>query len=333
MNFIIDLQKTRVSCFMAAIVLLFVSCSEKTEYQKGVEARNKNDWQASVTHFNNIQQSSPDYDSAQVQIEHIRNAIARALMERFQQGDYLSVIQFIDNYRGVLKDPTFDTIRTSMNTVFLRESEKLTQSTKACYGLVLGRQYDKASEVLKKYPTPLIKTSIMATRLLEMLEDLNDQRNFESYRSSSWKRYQAEANEIRKSQIFNETNAWTSSNYSSKPIRYWRGTIRRLSTDKGGSKVEVAVESKVAGVAVEYRTSMALWSDESTIQSGSLVYDQLADINVGDDVFFSFSFIPDEDRGVREGSLTESGSMYNPEFIVKFSEILSTEQFKRQVNL
>lgn len=314
--------------FVTVILLTIISCSEKTEYQKGLDAKAKNDWQESLTHFYAIQPNSSDYDSAQAQIKQINGAIIISFKEPFEKSDYLSIIGFIDNHRALLKDPMFDTIRTSVNTIFLRESKDLAQSVASCYAFVLRGQYDDASEVLKKYPVPLINTNNRATRLLKIIEGVQKQRFFESKRAEFWKLYNAGSNEIRKSQVFNEANNWSASNYSSGS--YWRGTVKQLSTNKGGSTVDLSIESTRSGFTVEYKTSMSFFDDESMIRAGTAVYNQLADITIGDEVFFSFSFLPDKERGLREGSLTESGSMYNPEFIVRFSETLSMKEVKRQ---
>ncbi|MDP2209177.1 MAG: hypothetical protein Q8K98_10475 [Bacteroidota bacterium] len=318
-------MKIRIN-LVTVVLLTIISCSEKTDYQKGLDAKFKNNWQTSLTHFYAIPPNSPDYDSAQAQIKHINNAIIISFKEPFEKGDYLSIVQFIDNNPVFLKDPMFDTIRISVNTIFLRESKQLAQSMATCYTFVLRGQYDNASEVLHKYPTPLINTNNQAAKLFRIIQGVQAQRLFESKRASFWKNYNIALNEIKKSQIFNEANNWTASNYSYGT--YWRGTIKQLSTDKGGSKVDISIESTQSGFTVEYRTSMSFFEDKSMIRSGTAVYNQLSDVAVGDEVFFVFSFIPDKERSIREGSLTESGSMYKPEFIVDFTEILSMKELK-----
>ena len=56
-------------------------------------------------------------------------------------------------------------------------------------------------------------------------------------------------------------------------------------------------------------------------KKGSKIYDQAAELSEGDYVYFSAELIQSSQKGIRETSLTESGSLGSPEFIVRFTDI------------
>ena len=58
---------------------------------------------------------------------------------------------------------------------------------------------------------------------------------------------------------------------------------------------------------------------------GSIIYNQSSELKVGDHVYFSAILIMDQKKGIKEISFTEMGSLSNPEFIVKFTDIRSAE--------
>ena len=61
--------------------------------------------------------------------------------------------------------------------------------------------------------------------------------------------------------------------------------------------------------------------DNTLIENGSDLYNSISDLSEGDRVVFSGTFIPDDSDFIREGSVTERGSMTDPEFILKFSDV------------
>ena len=61
--------------------------------------------------------------------------------------------------------------------------------------------------------------------------------------------------------------------------------------------------------------------DETLIENGSELYNAIADLSKGDKVVFSGTFASDERDFIREASVTERGSMTDPEFILKFSDV------------
>jgi len=57
------------------------------------------------------------------------------------------------------------------------------------------------------------------------------------------------------------------------------------------------------------------------IEHGSPLYKTISELNLGDKVMFSGTFLSGEDDYIAEGSLTEFGAMTSPDFIFRFSDI------------
>ena len=57
------------------------------------------------------------------------------------------------------------------------------------------------------------------------------------------------------------------------------------------------------------------------LEPGSAVFDQLLKMKAGDDIIFSGSFVPSDDDCVQELSLTQQGSMTDPEFVFRFTGV------------
>ncbi|MDL2260013.1 hypothetical protein LJB99_03995 [Deltaproteobacteria bacterium OttesenSCG-928-K17] len=103
-------------------------------------------------------------------------------------------------------------------------------------------------------------------------------------------------------------------------VNDWVGTIRNLeTTSEGNAAVSIAI-----GSDIEIQT----WNNEiSDIGAGTLIsqdtalYDALAQLSRGQKVKFSGSFLRSDEDYYEETSLTIDGSMTQPEFLFKFSDV------------
>jgi len=153
-----------------------------------------------------------------------------------------------------------------------------------------------------------------------------DQAAFESERAVFAKRYRDADTEMRKSAVFSEAaeRAVAIFKPTQGTLSSWRGTLKEVTTDEGGARAFVVIESELSGLTVGYRTwnnALSDISDKTAIAKGSAVYKQLIDLKPGAAVIFSGRVIGDRIRGIKEVSLTESGAMRAPEFLLRFSSI------------
>ncbi|HZH43203.1 MAG TPA: hypothetical protein VEY50_03855 [Lysobacter sp.] len=139
--------------------------------------------------------------------------------------------------------------------------------------------------------------------------------------------YEAGENEIQKSLAFNNCNEQRATSVQAQGARGWVGKLVDISTDQGADVVAVTIEASVDGFPIRYSTASNRLSDlagNSLITPGSTLFNVLAQMREGDLVTFDASFLPDPEgeRDLWETSLTERGSMVEPNFLVRFSRIV-----------
>ncbi len=150
------------------------------------------------------------------------------------------------------------------------------------------------------------------------------QRAFHALNAGCKARYEAGQNDIRKSEAFNACNHQRREFADANTISGWIGTLDVMATDQGASEVRVSIDADVDGYAVEYNTPGAGLFDEDSpnvIRPGSPVFEKLAQMKTGDRIVFDGLFLPDTDRGISESSLTEAGSMREPTFYIRLSDV------------
>lgn len=147
-----------------------------------------------------------------------------------------------------------------------------------------------------------------------------EQTSFFFKRQEFCKLYNAQANEIKASQIYTETNEWSSLFMSNEDfeINSWEGTLATISTDKGGDYLDVVIESEIDGYHITFQSTRLLGS--GGIAKGTAVYNQIAELSEGQNVAFTGKF-KDEGGKLAENSITESGSVCQPTFEIEFSDV------------
>ena len=134
--------------------------------------------------------------------------------------------------------------------------------------------------------------------------------------------YDAAPNELRKSEV----RTWRGSLIrsalgGSRTVYQWIGKAYGMTTNsEGQASLDVSL---LGSDRIELETS-SLFHDpnETVINQGTILYSEIADLDSGDVVVFSGTFLPSEREDyVWEGSETELGSMEYPEFLFKFIAI------------
>jgi len=138
--------------------------------------------------------------------------------------------------------------------------------------------------------------------------------------------YRAGTNEIQRSVAFNSCNDSRSQFAANSPIRGWLGTVESISTDQGADVVSFRIATSIDGFDITYGTLSNRMSDArhgSLITQSSPLFGVLANLQVGDKVAFDGEFLGDPagKTGTWESSMTERGSMEEPEFNVRFTKV------------
>lgn len=159
-----------------------------------------------------------------------------------------------------------------------------------------------------------------------LVVDPDYQMHFEQARTSKVKAYSKAINEIQQSAIFNQANAETSALISKNGAHFvgWTGILSTISTSHGGKDVFIAIDSSWG----------ASYKINEDVPLSSPIYHQASTLKEGQHVKFSGTLIPaDDSLNHWERSLTEIGSLDNPEFRVAFDNIEPIQTPGKQGNL
>jgi len=138
--------------------------------------------------------------------------------------------------------------------------------------------------------------------------------------------YKHASNEIQKSAVFNDCNKTRGKYLVNQSLRFnnWIGELIDISTDQGGDVASIRIRSDAADFRIYYQTHNNRLSDSgvnSLLRKGTAIYNQLSEINEYEYVLFSGSFVPDNEKGIKERSITEKGCVSEPEFIIRFTSV------------
>lgn len=103
-------------------------------------------------------------------------------------------------------------------------------------------------------------------------------------------------------------------------VRDWVGTVQLLSSNNEGKGVLDVSISRRANVTT-WNNSLSDMSSQTLITPGTPLHDAALQLTKGQTVIFSGTFITGEKDCFREGSLTQSGSMTDPDWIFRFTAI------------
>lgn len=154
----------------------------------------------------------------------------------------------------------------------------------------------------------------------QTIQKPTNQIDFENVVTKFIEPYKQAKNELKKSSIRSERMSAISNTLDGFAVIEWVGKINDLSTNSEGK----AILSIRITPDIEIKTWNNALSDISAktlIDQNSNLYNQLMELEIGENVKFSGVFFSSEDNFIQETSLTEEGSMMNPEFSMKFSTV------------
>jgi len=103
-------------------------------------------------------------------------------------------------------------------------------------------------------------------------------------------------------------------------VSAWVGTLQHLSTT-GEGKAVLGIKLPCGAEVKTWNNAFSDITDGTLIPQTSALYEALSNLNKGDRVRFSGELFADRQNGYKESSLTEAGSMRDPEFIMKFASV------------
>lgn len=129
-------------------------------------------------------------------------------------------------------------------------------------------------------------------------------------------KYKAAANDLQKSSLRSGRAAELGKLLPNRTATGWTGTVKKLkTTGEGKAILEIQLEGSKAIV------SNYDFGQSHLMEQSSPLYARAATTVVGDKVTFSATFPADPRDFIKETSLSESGSMTEPEFLVTFTNL------------
>lgn len=127
--------------------------------------------------------------------------------------------------------------------------------------------------------------------------------------------YKDAGNDLKKSSVRRQRDEEVNGMLPGNAINNWTGTLSDLGTNSDGNAY---ISIEVKGYPVSFKTWNNALSDigsDTLIPNGSDLYNRVAAMDEGQPVRFS-------GRLLNESSITETGSMLEPEYIVRFVDIV-----------
>lgn len=100
----------------------------------------------------------------------------------------------------------------------------------------------------------------------------------------------------------------------------WAGTVRKLSSNNEGKGVLVVTLNRASNVAT-WNNALSDMSDRTLIQPGTPLHEAAIQLSRNQTIIFSGSFIRGDTDCIRESSLSQSGSMTDPDWIFQFLSV------------
>jgi hypothetical protein len=107
-------------------------------------------------------------------------------------------------------------------------------------------------------------------------------------------------------------------------VQGWTGRITNLSSSSSGKGVlgiSIGPHITITTINNDFSDSF----DHTLIEPSSNVFREVVPLSVGQQILFSGSFLPSDTDCVREISLTQEGSMTDPEFLFHFTDVKAVQ--------
>lgn len=149
----------------------------------------------------------------------------------------------------------------------------------------------------------------------------SEQQNFVKIVESYYDPYKQAPNELKKSALRVERKTALQSALGSLNVQGWVGTLRDMGTNADG-KAYITIQ--LYGSKIEIKTwnnALSDIGDKTLIETGSELYNRISNLSKGQTVRFAGTFKSGDKDYIREASLTESGTMTSPAFVMNFTDV------------
>lgn len=134
--------------------------------------------------------------------------------------------------------------------------------------------------------------------------------------------YREAPNELKKSALRTQRKQVISNLLSNRKVSGWIGTLEDMQTNSEGKAfIEIKLEGAKSITIKTWNNLLSDVFDNTLIENGTELYNAISNLTEGDLIIFNGTFISDDSDYIKEASITERGSMTDPEFIMKFTNV------------
>lgn len=134
--------------------------------------------------------------------------------------------------------------------------------------------------------------------------------------------YRKAENQLKKSAIRTDRKKALQAALPNLTVKNWIGTLAKTATTSDGKAyITVKLQGAKATAVKTWNNALSDTTAGTLIGQDSPLYKTISDMKNGQLVTFSGTFLTDDKDYLLEPSLTEAGSMTQPEFIFKFTDI------------
>ncbi|WP_375387989.1 hypothetical protein [uncultured Amnibacterium sp.] len=131
--------------------------------------------------------------------------------------------------------------------------------------------------------------------------------------------YDATDNELKGAKVLKNRDSDACAAAGSK-VKSWVGTIHDIgATGDGDGYIEIEIAPTI--VVETWNNSLSDVFDDTLIPQSASFYDRLTDLEEGDEVVFSGSFVASDDSCLETTNLTKTFNAADPNFLFKFSNV------------
>jgi len=107
-------------------------------------------------------------------------------------------------------------------------------------------------------------------------------------------------------------------------VTNWVGTVQKLSSNNEGKGILYVSMSRIAN-ANTWNSALSDMGDRTLIQPGTKLHEAAIQLSRKQTIIFSGTFVGSDKDCFKESSLTQRGTMTNPDFIFRFSSVKPAE--------
>jgi hypothetical protein len=163
----------------------------------------------------------------------------------------------------------------------------------------------------------------------------NEQVIFHSINRGFRDRLDSAKNDLQRSAVVNDCNKARNLYFKDRKSRLhnWAGKVADISTGNNGDWAFIKIIGDVDGFPISYQTHFqrwSVWGEQSILVKGTKVYNQAAQLSIGENVIFSGKIIGSLFYAISEDNAIDVESVMAPTIVLKFESVVPASSGRDQ---